>query len=442
VQLKPQPLALDEFAVRAFEHFAEDCRDSGHAMCEPPGSCDRALDNAKQRSDFDLAARQFDLGSSSIPSSIEPPAHTWPSSALLRVVTQTLFEQPAWSRSAPRRTLWLTSALARLGERGIPADAIVRTYFGTRIRRDMVIEIVGAYSAVKRGRATLDQIPPTLRDWFPLIPESSEPDELLAQCLSGPMSDAIDDWIQHGALAHVIGWKRKAEFVDVDPEDRVVQGGVDATRWLIDRFTRTMLDDWSRSSLDWELAYLSEPEATARAVGVAATLISERPVSESMVIRAIARRTREPSLNDEVFGGMIPVELMENVIALTLRDERSAALELARKALEFSPLQMEFEQAVAFLLIPDNPTEAERRLTSMHGRRGAPEGLLTACLITCKIRLGLSIETLNDLRDLSTGSGERGFWLWTADSLTEDEPTLQQTSLAEWATSLLALIHH
>jgi len=304
----------------------------------------------------------------------------------------------------------------------------------------MVIEIVGAYIAIKRGRAKVNQIPPTLREWFPLVPESRDLDELLAQCLAGPLSDTVGEWIEHGAIAHVIGWRRNADRFEVPPEDRVVRGGVDATRWLIDRFTRTPLDDWSNSSLDWELAYLSEPEATARAVGVAATLISERPVSESMVIRAIARRTRAPSLTDEVFGGMTSVELLDNVIALALRDERSAALELARKAVEFSPSRMEFEQALAFLLIPESSTEAERRLLSMRGRRGAPEGLLTACLAICKIRRGQGAETLNELRDLSSGVDDRRFWLWTAESLTENEPVLQENSLAEWATTVLALL--
>ena len=411
-------------------------------MCDPPGACDRALENAIQRSHFDLSARQFDLAHASIPPSFEPPAHTWSTSALFRVVTQTLLDEPAWSKSAHRRTVWLTSALARLGERGIPADAIVRTYFGSRIRRQMVIEIVGAYIALKRERARVNQIPPHLREWFSLVPESRDLEDLLGQCLAGSLSDAVEEWIQHGAIAHVIGWNRNADRVEVAPEDRVVRGGVDATRWLIDRFTRTLLDDWSRSSLDWELAYLSEPEATARTVGVAATFIAERPVSESMVIRAIARRTREPSLNDEVFGGMAPVELLENVIALTLRDERSAALELARKAVEFSPSRMEFEQALAFLLIPESSTEAERRLIAMRGRRGAPEGLLTACLAICKIRRGQGIETLNDLRDLSIGRDDERFWLWTAESLTESEPALQNTSLAEWATSVLVLLDY
>lgn len=436
--MNPQPLELDEFAIRAFGYFVDECRESGHRMCQPPGACELALDNAIERSRFDAAARQFDLAHVCVPSLSDPPAHTWPTAALFRVVTQTLLDEPAWSKSAHRRVVWLTSALARLGERGIPADAIVRTHFGPRIRRQMVIEIVGAYIAVKRGRAEVRQIPRTLQEWFPLVPEDVDLNELLARCLAGPMSDAIGDWIENGALVHVIAWKRNAEPVEIEPEDRVVRGGVDATRWLVDRFTRTALDDWARSSLDWELAYLLEPETTAGAVGVAATLIRERPVSEAMVVRAIARRTREPSLSDEVFGGMRPVEVLDNVIALTLRDERSAALELARKAVEFSPSRLEFEQALAFLLTPENPAEAERRLLSMQGRRGASEGLLTACLAICKIRRGIGNDAADELRRLSDDPDEHRFWLWTADSLTEPEPVLQEFSLPEWAASVIA----
>ena len=436
--MKPGPTALDDVAIRAFVYFAEHCEEGGHVMCNYDGSCEQALDNAIQRARFDLMARQFDLARLVIPPASEPPKHTWPTSVLFRVVKQTLIDEPAWSKSAHRRTVWLTSALARLGERGIPADAVVRTYFGTRIRRQMVIEIVGAYTAVATGRVTFNEIPRTLRDWFPLVPEGGNRDELLAHCLAGPLSDTIEDQIQHGAIVHVIGWRRHAERVEVAPEDRVVEGGLDATRWLIDRFTRTALDEWFRSSLDWELANLSDSEATARTAGVPAVLVAERPVSESMVVEAIGRRTREPSLGDEVFGGMAPVELLDNVIALTLRDERSAALELIRKAVEVSPARLEFEQALAFLLIPDSPTEAERRLLSMRGRRGAPEELLTACLAICKLREGHVSEMLASVGDLARSSDLRRYWLWTAESLAGAELDLYQTSLPEWATNVLS----
>lgn len=136
---------------------------------------------------------------------------------------------------------------------------------------------------------------------------------------------------------------------------------------------------------------------------------------------------------------MGPVEVLDNVIALTLRDERSAALELARKAVEFSPSRLEFEQSPGFSAYPGgNPAEAERRLLSMRGRRGAAEGLLTACLAICKIRRGLGKDAADELRRLSDEPDEHRFWR-TADSLAEPEPVLQETSLPEWAASVVAL---
>ena len=90
------------------------------------------------------------------------------------------------------------------------------------------------------------------------------------------------------------------------------------------------------------------------------------------MINAISRRTREPSLSDEVFGGMTRTEIMENVVALSLRDERSAALELIRKAVEVAPADLEFEQALAFLQIPDSCLESQRRFLAMRAD-GVPE---------------------------------------------------------------------
>jgi hypothetical protein len=265
-------------------------------------------------------------------------------------------------------------------------------------------------------------------------------DELIYHCLTGPLSEAVDEWMHNAALAHIIAWRHDAEVVEILPEDRIVKGGLDATRWLVDRFSRTALDEWFRSSLDWELAYLSEPVATARAVGVNASWIAERPVSEPMVISAISRRTREPSLDDEVFGGMTRAEIMENVIALSLRDERSAALELIRKAVEVAPTNLEFEQALAFLQIPDSCPESERRFHAMRGRRGAREGLLTASIAICAIRQGRASDAIAALDELSTSTDSRPYLLWRPTTLTDDEPALYQTSLTDWSSRVMAAI--
>jgi hypothetical protein len=432
---------FEELSLLAISRFADNCRENGHVLCTSPGACERTLESAIQRVDFDSRARQFDLGSSTQPPATEPPAHTWSTAALLKVVVKQLFDEPAWSRTAHQRTVWLTSALARLGERGLPADAVVRTYFGPRIRRQIVFEVVGAWKAVAAGKIELNDIPPALRDWLTLVSEDEVTDEFIYHCLTGPLSDAVEAWIQNGALAHIIGWRHGAQIVDVAPEDRVVIGGLDATRWLIDRFTRTALDDWFRPSLDWELAYISDPRATARVVGVSPSMIAERPVSESMVTSAISRRTREPSFNDEVFGGMTRVDVMENVIALSLRDERSAALELIRKAVEVVPSDLEFEQALAFLQIPDSCLESERRFHAMRGRRGVREELLTASLAICAIRQGRTSEAVAALGELATSADSRPYLLWAPATLTDDEPELYRTSLADWSSQVMVALN-
>ncbi|ULN34735.1 hypothetical protein [Mycolicibacterium smegmatis] len=315
----------------------------------------------------------------------------------------------------------------------------MRTYFGPRIRRHIIFEVVGARVAIAEGKIKLEEIPVALRNWLKLVPDHEVRDELMLHCLTGPLSDEIEAWIQNGALAHIISWRRDADLVDVQPEDRVVDGGLDATRWLIDRFTRTALDEWVRPSLDWELAYLSEPVATAQAVGITAAVISERPVSEAMVVKAISRRTRAAGLNDEVFGGMSRVDIMDNIIALSLRDERTAALELARKAMEFSPSDLEFEQAFAFLQIPDSLIGAERRFLGMQGRRGAPENLLFASLAICAIRQGRISEAMATLEELAKCSDPRRYWLWTPASLMWREPELCETSLPDWALQAISI---
>ncbi|SBS77685.1 hypothetical protein MHPYR_470019 [uncultured Mycobacterium sp.] len=439
-----EPNAIESAAIvlEALKRFAQDCREADHSFCTLPGACERTLAGEIDRADFDARARRYDLASLTFPPTSEPPSHTWSTAALFRVVVKTLFDEPAWSLFAHQRTVWLTSALARLGERGIPADAVVRTYFGPRIRRQIIFEVVGAHRAIARGKVRLLQIPRALRDWLELVPHRETSDELLYDCLTGSLSTQIESWIQHGALVHLIAWRRNAEMIQVAPEDRVVDGGFDATRWLVDRFTRTRLDDWHRASLDWELAYLSEPLATARTVGVSANVISERPVSESMVVRAISRRTREPAFNDEVFGGMTHVEIMENVIALVLRDERSAALELIGKAVEVAPGDLEFEQTLAFLQIPDHCSESEKRLLALRSRRGVRQGLVAASVAICAIRQGRATDAVAVLTELKASADTGRYWLWSPATLLDEEPVLSEaSSLADWSAAVLTVIH-
>ena len=136
------------------------------------------------------------------------------------------------------------------------------------------------------------------------------------------------------------------------------------------------LDEWSHSSLDCCPTCRRE-QATARAVRWRRrwTPSARLGVHGDPGDRGASR---EQSLHDEVFGRMTPEELMNNVIALTMRDERSAALELVRKAVG-SVRPGWSSPGVGVLLIPECPGDAERRLVSMRGRMRAVEGLITAC---------------------------------------------------------------
>ena len=58
----------------------------------------------------------------------------------------------------------------------------------------------------------------------------------------------------------------------------------------------------------------------------------------------------------------------------------------------------------------------------------------------CRIRCGRADEAVSELRELSKGGDDRPFWLWTPQSLAELEPTLERTTLGEWADEVLARI--
>lgn len=432
---------LEQTSLRALHRYARQCRDTDHRDCDPPGICEQAWEAAAQKIDFDAAARQYDIGAQRRPPAVEQPAHTWSTVALFRVVVRQLFNERPWAQMAFRRTVWLTSALAKLGERGIPPDAVIRTYFGTRICRAMTLEIVSAKMALLDGRVTIDQLPPQVRDWLPHLPARQTFDELAIESLTGPFAEDMQQWIRHAALAHLLDWRHDAQLVDIAPEDCAVPAGAEATRWLVDRFTRTALDDWFRSSLDWELAYRSDPLGTSRAVGVSPNVIAERPISEAMVINAIGRRIREPSSHDEVFAGMSRVEVMDNIIGLSLRHERQAALALTRKALQVRPTDSDFGQAMAFLLIPVNTVVARHRLLELRVSRGDSDPLINACLAICALREGGHADAVDGLKALAALDEAFSCWLWTPETLTSPEPELGEFSISEWASEVLSQTH-
>ncbi|MCA0144820.1 hypothetical protein [Blastococcus sp. LR1] len=344
-----------------------------------------------------------------------------------------------WAAGGFHRSVLITSALARLGERGILADAIVRLCIGPLLARRVTLHVVHAMAATRRGVVDADALPRQLRGWLTAFAHLPDMDEsgLLMSALTGPGIAELNQWIDEAALAHLIVWRRDAQRVQLEPADRVLPGGVDATRWIFDRFTKTRLDEWRTASLQWELAFLDRPEAVCGDAGVPVRLVAERPVSMAMVVSALARRVCAASSDAEVLAGMTASEVMQELVTLTKVGAFDAAVGLAARASSAAPASVELAIAHAFLRIVRHPGAAETELRQILRSSPGQKPLISVNIASCLLRQQGSIDQISELLgDEDVAKSDKLAWLWAPEPLIEGKLLLEEYRISDWVSEM------
>ena len=256
-----------------------------------------------------------------------------------------------------------------------------------------------ALVAVRGRRVTEEQLPWQLQGWLPTFSQLPDMDQdvLMMSALTGPGVAELNQWVDEAAMSHLISWRHDAERVRLDPEDRVMPGGVDATRWIFDRFTKTRLDEWRTASLQWELAYSERSEAVCERAGLPARLVAERPVSMSMVVSALARRIAAEASDAEVLAGMTASEVMQELVTLSKVGAFDAAVALAARAKSAAPASAELAIAHAFLMIVSSPAAPEVELRYLLVRNPDRKPLISANIAASLMRQGQSGREISDL---------------------------------------------
>lgn len=127
---------MSDSYLATLERLADGCSSGGHLLCAHTLECRLALDEMVAAKNSREMAAKFDAGRERLSLQFEQPSETWSTSALLRTARDLLLTPPTsdpWWRS-----ISITTSLARLGERGLSADAVVRT----GLARDLVKLIV------------------------------------------------------------------------------------------------------------------------------------------------------------------------------------------------------------------------------------------------------------------------------------------------------------
>jgi hypothetical protein len=286
-------------------------------------------------------------------------------------------------------------------------------------------------------------VPSVLKEWLPLVNEAvqslnrSQPElgDVVVAVSHGPAGRHLEKWIDTTAISHILAWRfDNATKVEVDESDRTLPCGSEGTRWVFDRFSRTYLSDWQRYSLDWELAFLREPERVAASVGLSVEMLLERPTSEGMVLDQLACRILDAQVHDPVIADLSRFELIEQLVALLQADQIDQARLLARRALDASPTDAALQNAHAFCSIP---LDARISLSTLKSLEGAVEPQVRlANEASAMLVLGDKDGAETALRALeSEGASNVVAWLWVPSSLLPHAaPSIEETRIGTWVS--------
>ena len=416
--------------VRQALENSSDCACDAHRALLSVGA---SLDAAQE---VDVSARRYDLRQLDEDWVGGLPDASWSTAALVLRVRSGILTPP-WVDPL-RRSISVTQSLGLLGERGLHADAYVRSYLVRPLTRRIVGEATHAYlhrQDVKGGR---DDYPPQVTDWFDDIEalrgSTARAPEVLAAVFASPMMDRAAQWISSAAMAHIVDW-RSVDYLSVqsDARDLVLPGGTDATNWVFDRFSLTSMAEWRRGSVEWELAFAQEPQRVSDFVGVPRAVLDERPTSLELALTAQLQGLVSIGGREEVAKGVYVTEMIEQILAALRLGDFDRALREARKAHSMAPHEFVTTNALAFCLVAIQPGEVVDLLNGVSPRGAEESGLIAANQASALVRLGRRREAE---QLLTMVTGDTTAYLWGPSSLVEEIPTVDLVSMGAWAEDL------
>lgn len=432
-------MIVDTEAALAARHALRLCADQHHGDCANPAQCERA-ERALDRQLADVAS--FDARLSYMMFARREPSANHPTAALMRGVAD-MAVSPPWSDPL-WRSIWITSALARLAERGIPADAVLRTGVGQALRERLAFEAASAWYAMRHGSLDGEEVEPRIRAWAIILdsaiqshhddPDALEFVEVVVLARSGVFGEVLRRWIEQTAVAHVIDWRATDPLrVELLPRDLVVGGGREATQWIFDRFTCTYLGDWRPSSLLWELSYSQDPDGVADRTQVPAAVLAERSVSSADLLRAVTGRhaTARPVTAS---SHSLAEELYDQIILLARGGDLQRAREMASIAAQENPEAAHFRNAYAFLTIPVDPNTARQLLNDAELRSLQPN-LYKLNWVVISIASGDVPDAVGRLEEAKREiDGAESAWLWVPERLIVGEWILEYYTFDQWCS--------
>ncbi|MBK8463507.1 MAG: tetratricopeptide repeat protein [Nigerium sp.] len=419
--------------------------EENHALCGGTEACLDQVEVQQRVVERAHRARGFDASKGALGRRGEQPTSWWSTSELLRTVLDGVVTPPhtnwLW------RSITITTALARLGERGLSPDAVIRTGFGHDLIRRAIMDAAVFWLAEREGRYPPESTPRFLRGWVGLLDaqdsfacEDASFAWVAQAALASSPAETARNWLRSAAVGDLISWKVTGYLeVPRGPDEIVFPGGKDATRWVCDRLGRTFLTDWHAPSLQWELAYIRSPGDTAARAGVDPSILDERVSTEDMVISEMCRRLHTPGVRDVVDAELRAEDLIPSLGLLLKEGRLDDARSQARRAWESYPGNPDFQLAYAFCSIPSDRAEAARILGDLEASDDRVRATVTANLATCALFEGLPERAAELVAEMSSPYPAGDVWLWDPVAALNGRAEVRVDSVDRWVQRLQLL---
>lgn len=427
--------------------LTSECSARGHLDCSNKPLCDEVSTHVAEEIAAFQKAAGYELDKSQNFIGGEGPNSRSSTAALFNCVS-TLILSPPWENPLKRK-VWSTTALAKLAERGIPADAVVRKHLARPLLSKIAFHIALAWHHSK-NTGEPQKIPRVASAWLERFMQTTELPptaarvkwiDIMVEVSTGEFRKLIENWIATTSITHIIEWELVDVLsVEVPHETLTTKGGQASTNWIFDRFTKDFLAEWRTESVAWELSFAREPEATAHRAGIYSKWLHERPTSATLAEKALIRQhTRWANEPDVILSGTNEAHVMEDILYLIHNDELGSAQEFATEVAHRNPGSMSLRRLAAFTLIPTDPASAQEFFASDDD---APHPWLRqANLFSCSILLGdkkNASSILQSITEVVELSGPA--WLWDVADSWNGYPPLIKTHSAEWLKYARTLI--
>jgi hypothetical protein len=324
------------------------------------------------RSEPTQGAQAFDARQILLSEPSGAPDQLWHTSSLLQILVRMARSSPLRGDGSfeLQRFVYGTSALGALGCRGLDSENLIRRGVGKTIKLAVAATVGKSLERSDGPESSWEH----LDQWRAVFEEG--PDEqsphggYIWAALYGSLASRLDAWIESAPIEDVLLWRPPQAQIALS-ETGMTDAEAEPWQWIVERFTKTYLGDWSLAALKREYSFVQG----AWIPDFPTMLLAERSETSEKVAAALADRA---IVSDDEIDPSTMRAFVDQAVVLLADGQRTAAAAIFEAARAIKPADMDAQNNYAFCILPDRPDQARTLLKDLLDR-GAPSPPVTWC---------------------------------------------------------------